>query len=133
MRVTQQYFRRRKAATVLVLLFLNPVPPAQAAPASRITPGHPLADPILSGPPPGPCAARLFGPDYVAGTDAYGYPLAPADMPGNVTAAIPSDMVIPEVRTHNKAIGAVDVLVDVPGLSQAASPQSPCRPTRKRR
>jgi hypothetical protein len=42
---------------------------------------------------------------YVAGMDAYGHPVVPADMPGNITAAIPSDVVVPEVFTKNRNVG----------------------------
>lgn len=129
MNVTQQYFSRFAVLAALVVCIVNPAWEAQAARDSRITRAHPVSDPILSGPPAGPCAGRLYLPDYVAGTDAYGYRVAPADMPGNITAAIPSDTVIPEVRTHNKTVGHVDVLVDVPGLSAAASPVPPCHHT----
>lgn len=126
MKVTQEYFVPLLGCAVLIALLINPAWEAQAARDSRITPLHPTSDPILSGPPDGPCAGRLYSPDYVAGTDAYGYPVAPADMPGNITAAIPSDTVVPEIRTHNKTVGNVDVLVEVPGLSAAASPVPPC-------
>jgi hypothetical protein len=60
--------------------------------------------------------------------DAYGRPVVPVDLPGNITAAIPSDVVVPEVFTKNRNIGRVEVPVEIPGLAEASAPPPVCAP-----
>ena len=49
------------------------------APAIADAAGAPVSDPLLAEA-KGPCDPRLDSPDYVAGTDADGNPVAPADV-----------------------------------------------------
>lgn len=50
-------------------------------------------DPLLN-PTPGSCAGLAEGPDYVAGTDADGHPVAPADV-GAGPVPLPEAIAIP--------------------------------------
>ena len=50
-------------------------------------------DPLLN-PTPGPCAGLAAGPDYAAGTDADGQPVAPADV-GAEPVPLPEAIAIP--------------------------------------
>jgi hypothetical protein len=128
MKVTQQYFLLLRPALALLLAMSGVAGDAFAASRGRITPAQTGPDPVLMGPSWGPCASEIFSPDYVAGMDAYGHPVAPADLPGNITAAIPSDVVVPEVFTKNRNIGRVDVPVEIPGLAEASAPPPVCVP-----
>lgn len=47
------------------------------------------ANSILTGPAPGPCAEAAAGADYVAGVDATGNAVPPADLPDS-TAPLPA-------------------------------------------
>jgi hypothetical protein len=51
-------------------------------------------DPILDGGPAGPCDPGRNGADYVAGTDANGHPVAPADLAA-APNPVPDRMLIP--------------------------------------
>lgn len=128
MKVTQQYFSAVGAILVLALLLPITGERAGAAARSRITPVRGVSDPILTGPAWGPCASEVFSPGYVAGIDAYGHPVAPADLAGNITAAIPSDVVVPEVFTRNRNVGRVAIPVEIPGLAEASAPPLICAP-----
>ncbi len=66
----------------------------------------------------------------MAGTDSYGNPVESADMPGNTTLVIPSDVVVAEVRTRHRNAPVVDVPVEIPGLGDAAAPPPACIPHR---
>jgi len=98
----------------------------------RIAPAQATPDPILTGPDWGPCASAVFSPGYVAGMDSYGYPVPPADLPGNMTAAVPSDVVVPEVFTRTRGVGRVAVPVEIPGLAEATAGPPVCAPHRKK-
>jgi hypothetical protein len=68
-------------------------------------------DPLLN-PAPGPCAALAVGPDYAAGTDADGHPVAPADV-GAAPVPMPETIAIPlhgagGQRIPSPATGASD-------------------------
>jgi hypothetical protein len=63
-----------------------------AAPAAEKN--QPAGDPILDGGPAGPCDPGTTGPDYVAGTDMGGHPVAPADLAAD-PVPVPSQMLIP--------------------------------------
>jgi len=67
------------AALLAVLFGALPLLMAAAVWAAPMRSGD---DSILTGPPPGPCAALAAGADYEGGTDAYGHPVTPADLPG---------------------------------------------------
>jgi hypothetical protein len=128
MKVTQQYFLSagRVGAALILLAMVGSQAPAAAR--GRIAPAHAPSDSILTGPDWGPCASAVFSPDYVAGMDSYGYPVPPADPPGNVTAALPSDVVLPEVFTHIRGVGRVEVPVEIPGLAAATAGPPVCAP-----
>ena len=133
MKRTQQYFSHALAILMLAVLLLPGAgEPASGAARGRITPAHSVSDPILTGPGWGPCASEVFSPGYVGGMDSYGHPVVSADLPGNVTAAIPSDVVVPEVFTKNRNIGRVDVPVEIPGLAAASAPPLVCAPHHRR-
>ena len=125
MKVTQQYF----LASVLTLLVLGDAEDlAVAAARGRTAPAAGSPDPILNGPDWGPCVDGVFSPDYVSGMDSYGHPVPPADLQGNVTAALPSDTVVPEIFTRGRGLGRVEVPVEIPGLSHASAPPPVCAP-----
>ncbi|MBV9549126.1 MAG: hypothetical protein JO256_05565 [Alphaproteobacteria bacterium] len=52
------------------------------------------ADSLLSSGPPGPCAAAMEGPDYVAGVDAAGRPVPRADL-GAEHVSLPDQVFVP--------------------------------------
>jgi hypothetical protein len=75
--------------------------------------------PILAGPPPGPCADAAAGADYVAGVDATGNAVTPADLPES-TAPLPAGK---EVYVHPNSARRGGVDVDVPiDLGSVAPP-----------
>jgi hypothetical protein len=66
-------------------------------------------DPLLDGRVDGPCAALTDGPDYAAGVDARGQPVAPPDI-GAPPVAIPDQVMVPlpgggHGRRHRQATG----------------------------
>ncbi len=83
-------------------------------------------DPILMGEPPGPCAAGTAGADYVAGVDATGQPVAPADTASR--DVLGSNHVLVTVPLKNRAHGEATVDVD---LAKLAPPS--CAPQARRR
>lgn len=78
-------------ATAFVLLLLSPTA-VLAGPISHAAGADPLLDPQ-----PGPCAKIATAPDYVAGTDAMGYPVVPADV-GAEKVPIPEALFGPTAR-----------------------------------
>jgi hypothetical protein len=83
-------------------------------------------DPILQGPPPGPCNSQLGGADVVAGTDVNGHPVAPADLPGASNTAAPE---VPHLWVKTNKPKGTTAYVDVAGIQppqscNAAPPQS---------
>src|SRR5689334_3959545 len=72
---TQDNYRGAARMAVAVAATLLALAPVSAGSISR----NSGPDPILTGPTPGPCAQAAAGPDYVAGVDATGNPVAPAD------------------------------------------------------
>lgn len=98
---------------------------APAAPPSA-------ADPILSGSPPGPCAAQVAGADYVGGTDVLGNPVVPADAGGgNIHVSMQNEIAIPEVLTHLPNLDRVRVNIRIAGLADAVKPADACAPPRR--
>ena len=61
--------------------------------------------------------------DYVPGVDAYGRPVAPADLPGGADVQISTE-IYAQLRSKNPQLGGVGVDVNLPGL---AGPP-PCQP-----
>jgi len=82
MQQTQFYFARLSA--VLVLLAAAP-----AAAGTMAKPHQP--DPLLDGGPASPCMA---GPDYQAGMDVNGHPVAPADEQAS-RVPVPDQIAVP--------------------------------------
>ena len=85
----------------------------------------------------GPCDPHLASPDYVAGTDATGNPVAPADVAGP-TVALGSDNVIArqdeDGRLHGQVAvgtGGIYVGVGVNGLRDKVNPPPACGPNRR--
>jgi len=82
MQQTQLYFARLSALLVLLA----------AAPAAAGTMAKPhQPDPLLDGGPTNPCMA---GPDYQAGVDVNGHPVAPADEQA-ARVPVPDEIAVP--------------------------------------
>jgi hypothetical protein len=87
-------------------------------------------DPILTGVQTrnGPCE-KATGVDYAGGSDVYGNPVVPADVPpSSITVGMANDVVIPEVRTHQPNLDGVRVHAAVNGLDKAVQPDPACPP-----
>ena len=84
-------------------------------------------DPILTGAPPGPCADAAAGPDYVAGVDATGNAVAPADDPDS-TAPMPAGkevlVTVPSRRGREVSV-PVDLAQVAPPSCDARTPHHP--------
>jgi hypothetical protein len=81
-------------------------------------------DPILSGAPPGPCAEAAAGADYVAGVDATGHAVAPAD---ETSAPLPDKEVlvtVPSRRGRDVSV-PVDLARVAPPSCDARTPHHP--------
>jgi hypothetical protein len=104
--------------------------PAHSAGIARPTP----ADPLLDGGPSGPCEAHTDSPDYVAGTDAGGHPVPPADLEAG-PAPVPANLAVPLKggRGRNSAYVQVDgkkldSLLNPPAACPGPKPASPRAP-----
>src|SRR5262249_47114756 len=82
-------------------------------------------DPVLAGPPPGPCTAAAVSPDYVDGVDATGYPVLPATAPAPPVLA--GDRALVTVPLHKHRRGEVTVPVDLAALAPPACIPPPHR------
>ena len=80
---------------------------------------------ILSGPPPGPCAGAIDGAEYIGGTDAYGYPVAPAAARGVAHIRLGSETVYPVWRDERRD-GGTEVKVHVDGLASILAAPDGC-------
>ena len=80
--------------------------------------GAPLPPP--AGPPPAarpqPCVNARDSAEYVPGVDAYGRPVAPADLPGGADVQISTE-VYPILRSRNRQLNGVGVVANLPGLA----------------
>lgn len=85
--------------------------------------------PILTGEAPGPCAEAAAGADYVAGVDATGNAVAPADLPGS-TAPLPAGKEV-FVHPNGSRHGGADVEVPI-DLASVAPPSCDARTTHHR-
>jgi hypothetical protein len=76
-------------------------------------------DPVLSGPPPGPCAAAAAGPDYVDGIDASGHPVVRAAAP-HVLAGVALVTLPQQKRRYDDVTLGIDleILASVPCVPQ---------------
>jgi hypothetical protein len=54
--------------------------------------------------------------DYVPGVDAYGRPVAPADLPGGPEVQISTE-VYPILKSKNPQLNGVGVVANLPGLA----------------
>ena len=60
--------------------------------------------------------------DYVPGVDAYGRPVAPADLPGGADVQISTE-IYARLRLKNPQLNGADVSVNLPGLAS----RPPCQ------
>jgi hypothetical protein len=88
---------------------------AAAAPRSAPIPPPP---PPQSQPPLPACVDARDTADYVPGVDAYGRPVAPADLPGSTTEVHVSTEVYVEMRSRNPRMPGVGVTANLPGLQK---------------
>jgi hypothetical protein len=95
-------------------LLMTATVPAAAASA----PQAPPTDKATSKP-----ACASDSADYVAGVDAYGRPVTPADLPGGTDVQISTE-VYARLRTKNPQLNGVGVDVNLPGLAT----RPPCPP-----
>src|SRR4029077_13900146 len=92
-----------------------------AAPTTGAAPptGAASLPPPPSPPPvarPQPCVNPRDSADYVPGVDAYGRPVAPADLPGGADVQIsPEDY--PILKSKNPQRNGVGVAANLPGLA----------------
>ena len=122
----QEYYRTatRMLAAVTAMLFVA-LPVSAGSISSNSGP-----NPILTGEAPGPCAEAAAGADYVAGVDATGNAVTPADLPGS-TAPLPAGKVVyvhPHASHHGYG-SDVEVPVD---LGSIAPPACDARTTHNR-
>jgi hypothetical protein len=83
---------------------------------------HPTPyDPILMGPPLGPCAPQLAGAATVSGTDIYGNPVLPADASPRIVGQMGSENITPELLVHLPNLERLRVNVRMAGLGEAVS------------
>src|SRR5258706_8596533 len=90
------------------MLFTSGVPASAAAP---------VPPPVR--PPPAvqsPCVNPRDSADYVPGVDAYGRPVAPADLPGGADVQISTE-VYPILKSTNRQLDGVGVVANLPGLA----------------
>src|SRR5258708_5090443 len=91
-------------------------PPAGAVPPIGAAPAPPPRPP----PPPPvvqlPCVNPRDTADYVPGVDAYGRPVAPADLPGGADVQISTE-VYPILKSRNRQLDGVGVVANLPGLA----------------
>jgi hypothetical protein len=97
---------------------------ATPAHAGSIAPSA-APDPVLTGPPPGPCAAAAASPDYVDGVDATGHPVAPAGVATPRVLAGDHALATVPLRKHRR--GEVTVPVDLAALAPPACIPPPNR------
>lgn len=101
---------------LVAMLFVSGAMAAGAAPAPVPPPPPP---PPLAGPPPAAMPAcidpRETG-EYVPGVDAYGRPVAPADLPGGADVQISTE-VYPILNSKNPQLNGVGVVANLPGLA----------------
>ena len=75
-------------------------------------------------PPPAACRDPQYSTDYVPGVDAYGRPVAPADVPGAVDVEISTE-VYARLQSRNRQLRDVGVDVRLKGLETLP----PCLPS----
>lgn len=81
-----------------------PVPPPPPPPASAATASQPA------------CIDPRDSAEYVPGVDAYGRPVAPADLPGGPDVQISTE-VYPILKSKNPQLNGVGVVANLPGLA----------------
>ena len=96
------------------ILFVSGTMAAGAAPVPVPAPPTPLAGP----PPPAQpaCIDPRDSADYVPGVDAYGQPVAPADLPGSAEVQISTE-VYAVLKSKNPQLNGVGVVANLPGLA----------------
>jgi hypothetical protein len=104
--------------------------------AIAATPGvaasAPKPDPLLSEA-TGPCDPRLERPDYVAGADADGNPVAPADLSGNKIPA-PKGILLPLAgQSGPRGRSQAYAELDQKDVDSILNPKPACPPARKAR
>ncbi len=114
--------RFREIAALLAILF-GALPLLLAA-VAWAAPARSDADPILAGPAFGLCAGLTAGADYEGGTDAYGHPVTPADLPGQVRVTLDSETVYPMAGGPNGSQTVAQVTVH--GLKSVLEAPSAC-------
>jgi hypothetical protein len=87
------------AATAWAAPAPPPPPPASTAPAAQPA-----------------CIEARDSADYVPGVDAYGRPVAPADLPGSADVQISTE-VYPILNSKNPQLNGVGVVANLPGLA----------------
>jgi len=109
---------RRKTGLGLTVAFALVTLPALAA--GRIS--HPTPyDPVLDGPPPGPCDPQSYSAATVSGTDVYGRPVAPADVSPRPVVQMGSENLTPEVLVHLPNMERLRASVRLGGLADAVA------------
>jgi hypothetical protein len=93
------------------MLFVSGTMAAGAAPAP--VPPPPSPPPVAQ---PQPCVNPGDSADYVPGVDAYGRPVAPADLPGGADVQISTE-VYPILNSKNPQLNGVGVVANLPGLA----------------
>src|SRR6266851_2220338 len=105
------------------MLFVAGTTAASAAPARLPSP-----PPSLASPPPAAmpaCIDPRESEEYVPGVDAYGRPVAPADLPGGADVQISTE-VYPILKSKNPQLNGVGVVANLPGLAnRRICPQAP--------
>jgi hypothetical protein len=96
------------------MLFVSGTTAVVAAPAPLPPPPPPLTSPPPAAMPA--CIDPRDSADYVPGVDAYGRPVAPADLPGGADVQISTE-VYPILKSTNPQLNGVGVIANLPGLA----------------
>lgn len=122
MQQTQQNCRFRVLGWPILLVVALAATPGVVASA-------PKPDPLLSEA-KGPCDPQLDDPDYIAGTDADGNPVAPADLFGNKIPA-PKGILVPLAgRSGRRGRSQAYAELDQKDIDSILNPKPACSPVR---
>lgn len=88
----------------------------RVAAAAAPTPISPPPPPLQAQPAQPLCVNARDTADYVPGVDAYGRPVAPADLPGSSADVQIGTQVYVEMRSSNPQVRGVGVMANLPGL-----------------
>jgi len=105
--------RMRRTTMIAAFCLMAGMANAAVPPPMPLPPPPP---PQAQLPPPVPCVDPRDTAEYVAGVDANGRQVAPADLPGSSTDVQISTQVYAELRSRNPQLRGAGVMANLPGL-----------------